>query len=97
MFLLHSLDTRVNPVVIVMQLDLQLPMQSVHITTNAVSSYHAQTMSTQYDFMWSNLSATSDWSVHLSGYSSFHHDGPIFLKGVSGYYTLKSNMTYLLS
>ena len=38
-------------VVIVRQLDLQLPMQSVHVTTNAVSSYHAQTMSTQYDLM----------------------------------------------
>jgi len=39
-------------VVIVWLLDLQLPLESVPITTNVVSSNHAQTRCTRYNIMW---------------------------------------------
>jgi len=39
-------------VMIVWQLDLQLPMQSVLITTNAVSSNPAQAKYTRYNIIW---------------------------------------------
>jgi hypothetical protein len=39
-------------VVIVLWLDVQLPMQSVAITTNIVSSNLAQARCTRYNIMW---------------------------------------------
>jgi len=35
-----------------MVVDLQLPMQSVHITTNVVRSNSAQARCTRYNIMW---------------------------------------------
>ena len=58
-------------VVIIWSLDLQLPMQSVPITTNIVSSNLDQ--GEVYNIMWSSLSVTCDSSVVFSRYSSFLH------------------------
>jgi hypothetical protein len=56
----------VGAVVIVLLLDLQLPMQSVSITTNVVSSNPAQVRCTRYNIIWSSLSVTCDRSVVFS-------------------------------
>ena len=45
-------NTRTIVGVIIWLLDLQLPMQSVPITTNIVSSNPAQTRCTRYNIMW---------------------------------------------
>ena len=55
-------------VVIVWELDLQLPMQSVPITTNIVSLNSAQARCTQYNIMWSSLPVTCGKSVVFSGF-----------------------------
>jgi hypothetical protein len=47
-----------------------LPMQSVHITTNIVSSNSAQANCTQY-IMWSSFSVTCGRSMVFSGYFGF--------------------------
>ena len=39
-------------IVVIWYLDLQLPMQSVPITTNIVSLNPAQAMCTRYNIMW---------------------------------------------
>jgi len=52
-------------------LDLQLPVLSVPITTNVVSSNTAQTRCTPYNIMWLSLSLTCDRSVVFSWYSGF--------------------------
>jgi hypothetical protein len=51
--------------------DLQLPMQSVHITTNAVSSNLAQMRCTRYNIKWWSLSVTCGRSVVFSGVLPF--------------------------
>jgi len=56
---------------IVWLLDLQLPMQSVTITTDAVSSNLDQ--GEVYNIMWESLSATCDKSIVFSGFSGFFH------------------------
>ena len=58
-------------VVIVQQLDLQLPMQSVPITTNVKSLNPTQARSIRYNnnAMWQYLSMNCDRSVVFSGYS----------------------------
>jgi hypothetical protein len=48
------------------QLDFQLPMQSVPITTDVMSSNLDQ--GEVYKIMWYSLSVTCDWSVVFSGY-----------------------------
>ena len=53
-------------VVIVRQLDLQLPMQVMSSTT-------VQARCTRYNIMWYSLSVTCDISVVFSGYSGFLH------------------------
>jgi len=50
---------------------LQLPMQSVHITIDIVSSNLDQ--GEVYNIMWWSLSVTCDRSVVSSGSSSFLH------------------------
>jgi len=55
--------------VIVRQLDIQLPMQSVPITIDVVSSNRDQ--GEVYKIMWWSLSLTCDRSVVFSGYSGF--------------------------
>ena len=55
------------------QFDLQLPMHSVPIITNVVSSNPAQARCTWYNIMWKSLSVTCDRSVVFSGYSCFLH------------------------
>ena len=63
-----------------MVVGLQLPMQSVPITTNIVSSNPAQAKCTQYNIMWSSLSVTCDMSVVFSVTTvssinkNYHHD-----------------------
>jgi hypothetical protein len=57
--------------VIVWKLGLQLPMQSVPITTDVVSSNLDQ--GEVYNIMWKSLSVTCDRSVVFSGSSSFLH------------------------
>jgi len=44
-------------------------MQSVSITTNFVSLNSVQARCTQYNIMWSRLSATCHRSVVFSGYT----------------------------
>jgi hypothetical protein len=46
------------------RLYLQLPMQSVHITTNVVSSYPGQARCTRYNIMWYSLSVICGRLVH---------------------------------
>jgi len=60
-------------VVIVWYLDLQLPMQSVPITNNVVSSNSAYVRCTRYNIMWKRLSVTWGRSVVFFVYSSFLH------------------------
>ena len=58
-------------------MDLQLPVQSVHITTKVVSSntVHGEVYSIQhYVIKFENLSVTPDRSVVFSGYSGFLHN-----------------------
>ena len=55
--------------VIVWQLDLPLPMQSVHITTDIVSLNLDQ--GEVHKIMWYSLSVTCDRSVVFSGSSYF--------------------------
>ena len=50
-----------------------LPMQSVPITTNIVSSNPAQAGCTRYNIMWYSLSVTSGRSSVFSWYSGFLH------------------------
>jgi hypothetical protein len=57
--------------VIVWLLDLQLPMQSVTITTYAASSNLDQ--GEVYNTMWESLSATCDKSIVFSGSSGFFY------------------------
>ena len=57
--------------VVVWQLDLQLSMQSVPITTKVVNSNSAQARCTQYNI--SSWSVTSGRSVVFSGDSGFLH------------------------
>ena len=56
---------------IVWSLDLQLPMQSVTITTDAVSSNLDQ--AEVYNIMCESLSATCDKSIVFFGSSGFFH------------------------
>ena len=56
---------------IVWLLDLQLPMQSVTITTDAVSSNLDQ--AEVYNIMCESLSATCDKSIVFSGSSGFFY------------------------
>ena len=58
-------------VVIVWYLDLQLPMQSVPITTDIASLNLDQ--DEVYNIMWWSLSVTGDRSVVFSGSSGFTH------------------------
>jgi len=55
--------------VILWLLDLQLPMQSVPVTTDVVSSNLDQ--GDVYNIMWYSLSMTCDRSVVFSGSSGF--------------------------
>ena len=48
-------------------LELQLPLQSVPITTNVVSSNPAQSRCIRYNIMWWSVSVTCDRSVIFSG------------------------------
>jgi hypothetical protein len=57
--------------VIVWLWDLQLPMQSVAISTDIVSSNLDQGEVYNYNIMWSNLSVTCDRSVVFSESSGF--------------------------
>ena len=50
-------------VVIVWQLDLELPLPSVPITTNVVSSNPTQARCTRYNIVWWSLSVTCNRSV----------------------------------
>jgi hypothetical protein len=52
-----------------MVVGFKLPMLSLSITTNVVSSHldHSEV----YNIMWSSLSVTCDRSVVFSGYSGF--------------------------
>jgi hypothetical protein len=61
----------IGAVVVVWVLDLQLPMQSVSITTKVVSSNPDQ--GEVYNIMWWSLSVTCDRSVVFSGSSVFLH------------------------
>jgi hypothetical protein len=60
-------------VVIVWYLDLQLLMESVHITTEVMSSNpaHGEVYSIKHYVL--NLSVTCDSSLVFSGYSNFLH------------------------
>ena len=59
--------------VIVWWLDLHLPMQSVPITTDVVSSNPDQGEVYNITNMWSSLSVICDRTVVFSGYSCFLH------------------------
>ena len=59
--------------VIVWWFDLQLPAQSVPITTKVVSSNLAEARCTRYNNMLWSLSVICDRSVVFSGYSGFLH------------------------
>ena len=59
--------------VIVWWLDLQLPAQSVPISTKVVSSNLAEARCTRYNNMLWSLSVICDRSVVFSGYSGFLH------------------------
>ena len=54
-------------------LDLQLPMQSVPITTTVVSLNPAQARCTWYNIMWSSLSVTFGRWIVFSRYSGSLH------------------------
>ena len=75
----NHFNEQVNPlktqgasvVVIVMQLDLQLPMQSVPITTEVLSSNPAQARFNRYIIIiWLSFSVTCDRSVVFSSSST---------------------------
>ena len=57
--------------VIVWNLNLQMPMESVPITTNIVGSTPAQ--GEMYNIMWQQFSVTYGRSMVFSGYFSFLH------------------------
>jgi len=65
----HTTEGEVVVAIIVWYLDFQLPMQSVPITTNVVSSNLDQ--GEVYNIMWSSLSVTCDRSVVFSGSTGF--------------------------
>jgi len=51
-----------------------LPMQSVPITNNVVTSNPVHLGCTRYTIMWSSLSVSCSRSVVFSGYSGFLHE-----------------------
>ena len=61
--IIYLLTNEAFVVMIVWQLDLQLPMQSVLITTNVMSSNPAQMRCTRYHIMLQSLSVTCGRSV----------------------------------
>jgi hypothetical protein len=53
--------------------EFKIPMRSVPITNNVVSSNPAQARCTRCNFMLSSLSVTCDRKAAFSGYSGFFH------------------------